>query len=281
MARPARFRLRALAAAAAVAALLAAAPAAAYACTQSGTVSDGAARPACLTSDTAPITPPPPPASLLLTTPRPSARRLLQAGASKIGTHADRTTLANQLVGLNMQFFESQRAGLKPSDGGTVYDSVWGWKTQAFTNVCPTLQKQLTAAEVSAANLKKYAGAFEAGSALLTPPAAALFVSVAAVPRHGRVRCRQSHSMAALVSGVQCLPLSARRLSWTPPPPPSPPPAGQGGGTRAGLPPAQIQLLQCPSMCLRSSRGSGRPHSLLHTSADAGVASESAPAETA
>jgi hypothetical protein len=79
-----------------------------------------------------------------------------------------RLQLASQVVGLNMAFFEIQRAGVKPADGDATVPQVWAWKKPAYTNICKTYQRQfMTTTQTADANLKTFPGYFEAGSVLL------------------------------------------------------------------------------------------------------------------
>lgn len=90
--------------------------------------------------------------------------------ATVSGDQATRTAFSAQLVGLNMVFFELQRAGLRPPDALETVPQAWAWKQEAFTGACASFAAQfMTAAEQSEANLAAFPGYFEAGSAPLPP----------------------------------------------------------------------------------------------------------------
>lgn len=61
---------------------------------------------------------------------------------------------------------QAQRAGVEPPDGVTTFSSVWSWKSEAFTTICPTYFERLSPAERRALHLEHYAGYFQNGSAL-------------------------------------------------------------------------------------------------------------------
>lgn len=75
-----------------------------------------------------------------------------------------RLELAAQAIGLNMAFFEIQRAGAKPQDAVATAPQVWEWKKEAFLDVCTTLRAELGGE--AGKSLVDYPGYFEAGSAL-------------------------------------------------------------------------------------------------------------------
>ena len=56
---------------------------------------------------------------------------------------------------------QAQRAGKEPSDSSDF--PAWSWKQEAFTNVCPTLKKTMSAK--AKRDLTNFPGYFEAGSA--------------------------------------------------------------------------------------------------------------------
>ena len=58
---------------------------------------------------------------------------------------------------------QGQRSGQEPSDGGSMYPSVWGWKEPAYTDMCSEAAGNFS--DTSGAMLGTYGGYFEAGSA--------------------------------------------------------------------------------------------------------------------
>jgi hypothetical protein len=64
---------------------------------------------------------------------------------------------------------QAQRAGKKPPDGDTTFETVWKWKHPAFERICPTYTSRLKPGDLHAMHLDHYAGYFQAGSVFLVP----------------------------------------------------------------------------------------------------------------
>ena len=82
---------------------------------------------------------------------------------------SSRQQLLNQIGGLHVGYYESQRMGAKPADGDTRMPHIWqpgGYKKPSFDKICSTyVTGAYGVAAADAAQLQQYPGFFDAGSA--------------------------------------------------------------------------------------------------------------------
>eukprot|EP00892_Ulva_mutabilis_P000082 jgi/Ulvmu1/10074/UM006_0021.1 len=90
-----------------------------------------------------------------------------------IPTQTDRLKFAAHAIGLNMAYYEAQRAGMPPNDSAALFPNVWEWKKPGYVNACSDFLATLSPEDRAGVDFSNNAGFFEAGNAVIvTGPSA-------------------------------------------------------------------------------------------------------------
>eukprot|EP00892_Ulva_mutabilis_P000075 jgi/Ulvmu1/10068/UM006_0015.1 len=106
-----------------------------------------------------------------------AAAALVGGVFAQVPTASQRMALAEHAIGINMAFYEAQRAGVRPQESPELFPGVWEWKKPAYENMCTEYLNSLPAKDRKAVDFPNFPGYFEAGNAVLvTAPTA--FVTI-------------------------------------------------------------------------------------------------------
>eukprot|EP00892_Ulva_mutabilis_P000098 jgi/Ulvmu1/10089/UM006_0036.1 len=123
----------------------------------------------------------PPPLDTSLLPPKPLPVDPSATRTKSTTTVQQRMALAEHTIGINMAFYEAQRAGERPPDSLRLFPQVWEWKSPGYTNVCSEYLATLTAQQQRGVDFPRFPGFFEAGTAVLVTAPAAFVTSQVAI----------------------------------------------------------------------------------------------------
>eukprot|EP00892_Ulva_mutabilis_P000083 jgi/Ulvmu1/10075/UM006_0022.1 len=113
--------------------------------------------------------------------PAAAQQALAAAAAAPPPTQAQRLKLAQHAIGINMAFYEAQRAGNIPKDSVTLFPNIWQWKKPGYENVCSDFVATLSPADRAQVDFPNKAGYYEAGNAVLVTGPAAFALTQASI----------------------------------------------------------------------------------------------------